>query len=301
MSSTNPENSHLSDQARRHLWMHFSRMGSYEDHEVPVIVRGEGAYVWDQHGKRYLDGLAGLFTSQIGHGRTELAEAGAKQAETLAYFPLWTYAHPRAIELADRVASLRARRPQPGLLHDRWLRGGRVGLEARAPVLPAGRAASADEGDQPLHRLPRHVHGRALHHRHPRPAHALRTARPRSDQGAEHELLPGRRIRRRRGRVRPLGGRRDRARHRPGGPEHGGRRVPRAGPERRRLLPATARLLRASPRDLRPPRRAPRLGRGDLRLRAPRSLVRRTRATDTSPTSSRWPRASRRATRRSAP
>ena len=72
---------------------------------MPVIVRGEGAYVWDQHGKRYLDGLAGLFTSQLGHGRTELAEAGAKQAGTLAYFPLWTYAHPRAIELAERVAS----------------------------------------------------------------------------------------------------------------------------------------------------------------------------------------------------
>src|SRR3984885_1843462 len=102
--TTNPENSELSDEARRNLWMHFSRMGSYEDHEVPVIVRGEGAYVWDQHGKRYLDGLAGLFTSQIGHGRTELAEAGAKQAGTLAYFPLWTYAHPRAIELAERIA-----------------------------------------------------------------------------------------------------------------------------------------------------------------------------------------------------
>jgi adenosylmethionine-8-amino-7-oxononanoate aminotransferase len=102
--NSNPENSELSEEARRHLWMHFSRMGSYDDHEVPVIVRGEGAYVWDQHGKRYLDGLAGLFTTQIGHGRTELAEAGAKQSETLAYFPLWTYAHPRAIELAQRVA-----------------------------------------------------------------------------------------------------------------------------------------------------------------------------------------------------
>jgi adenosylmethionine-8-amino-7-oxononanoate aminotransferase len=100
----NPENSDLSEQARRHLWMHFSRMGSYETHEVPVMVRGEGAYVWDQHGRRYLDGLAGLFTSQLGHGRTELAEAGAKQASTLAYFPLWTYAHPRAIELAERLA-----------------------------------------------------------------------------------------------------------------------------------------------------------------------------------------------------
>jgi adenosylmethionine-8-amino-7-oxononanoate aminotransferase len=104
MMSSNPENSDLSEQARRHLWMHFSRMGSYETHEVPVMVRGEGAYVWDQHGKRYLDGLAGLFTSQLGHGRTELAEAGAKQASTLAYFPLWTYAHPRAIELAERLA-----------------------------------------------------------------------------------------------------------------------------------------------------------------------------------------------------
>ena len=105
MSTTSPENSNLSDLARRHLWMHFSRMGTYEDHEVPVIVRGEGAYVWDQHGKRYLDGLAGLFTTMIGHGRTELAEAGAKQSETLAYFPLWTYAHPRAIELAERLAN----------------------------------------------------------------------------------------------------------------------------------------------------------------------------------------------------
>jgi adenosylmethionine-8-amino-7-oxononanoate aminotransferase len=105
MSNANPENSELSDQARRHLWMHFSRLATYETHEVPVIVRGEGAYVWDQHGKKYLDGLAGLFTSQLGHGRTELAEAGAKQASTLAYFPLWTYAHPRAIELAERIAS----------------------------------------------------------------------------------------------------------------------------------------------------------------------------------------------------
>jgi adenosylmethionine-8-amino-7-oxononanoate aminotransferase len=99
--------SSLSARARKHLWMHFTRLGSYSDeHEVPVMVRGEGAYVWDQHGKRYLDGLSGLFTSQIGHGRTELAEAGSKQASELAYFPLWTYAHPRAIELADRLSDL---------------------------------------------------------------------------------------------------------------------------------------------------------------------------------------------------
>lgn len=99
--------SRLSERAQRHLWMHFARLGSYNDtHEVPVMVRGEGVYVWDQHGKRYLDGLSGLFTSQIGHGRTELAEAASKQASELAYFPLWGYAHPRAIELAERVAGL---------------------------------------------------------------------------------------------------------------------------------------------------------------------------------------------------
>ncbi|HTX62644.1 MAG TPA: aspartate aminotransferase family protein, partial [Acidimicrobiales bacterium] len=49
---------------------------------------------------------AGLFVSQLGHGRYELGEAAAKQAGELAYFPLWTYAHPRAIELADRLAEL---------------------------------------------------------------------------------------------------------------------------------------------------------------------------------------------------
>jgi adenosylmethionine-8-amino-7-oxononanoate aminotransferase len=96
----------LQEKARRHLWLHFTRMSSYADGEVPVIVRGEGQYVYDQNGKRYLDGLAGLFVSQIGHGRTEVAEAGARQASELAYFPLWSYAHPQAIELADRLAAL---------------------------------------------------------------------------------------------------------------------------------------------------------------------------------------------------
>ena len=97
----------LSERARRHLWMHFSNMGTYsEDVEVPIMVRGEGAYVYDSRGKRYLDGLSGLFTSQLGHGRRDLAEAARNQAETLGYFPLWTYAHPAAIDLAERIAGL---------------------------------------------------------------------------------------------------------------------------------------------------------------------------------------------------
>ncbi|MEU8000210.1 aspartate aminotransferase family protein [Catellatospora sp. NPDC049111] len=89
-----------------HLWMHFTRMAAYREGSVPTIVRGEGTYVWDSNGKRYLDGLAGLFTVNAGHGRAELADAAAKQAHELAYFPLWSYAHPKAIELADRIAEL---------------------------------------------------------------------------------------------------------------------------------------------------------------------------------------------------
>ncbi len=96
----------LEARARRHLWLHFTRMSSYQGNDVPVIVRGSGQYVYDTRGKRYLDGLSGLFVSQIGHGRTEVAEAGARQAAELAYFPLWSYAHPRAIELAERLAAL---------------------------------------------------------------------------------------------------------------------------------------------------------------------------------------------------
>jgi adenosylmethionine-8-amino-7-oxononanoate aminotransferase len=96
----------LQEAAKRHLWMHFSRLGSYEHAEVPVIVRGEGCYVYDEHGKRYLDGLAGLFTVQLGHGRVELADAARAQAQELAYFPIWSYAHPAAIRLAARVAEL---------------------------------------------------------------------------------------------------------------------------------------------------------------------------------------------------
>jgi adenosylmethionine-8-amino-7-oxononanoate aminotransferase len=95
----------LAEKARQHLWMHFTRHSTYEHGgHVPVIVRGDGAYIWDDQGKRYFDGLAGLFTVQVGHGRTELAEAAAKQAAELAFFPLWSYAHPKAIELAERLA-----------------------------------------------------------------------------------------------------------------------------------------------------------------------------------------------------
>jgi len=94
----------LSAKAREHLWMHFTRLSSYAQAPVPTIVRGEGARIFDVNGRSYLDGLAGLFVVQAGHGRRELAEAAYKQASELAFFPIWSYAHPPAIALADRLA-----------------------------------------------------------------------------------------------------------------------------------------------------------------------------------------------------
>jgi adenosylmethionine-8-amino-7-oxononanoate aminotransferase len=104
---TEPGDDPVAARAQRNLWMHFTRHSVYDQGgHVPVIVRGEGPYIWDDQGRRYLDGLAGLFVVQVGHGRAELAEAAARQASELAFFPIWSYAHPRAVDLAERLASL---------------------------------------------------------------------------------------------------------------------------------------------------------------------------------------------------
>ena len=95
----------LQQKAKDHLWMHFARQSVLEEQGAPIIVRGEGHHIWDSRGRRYFDGLSGLFVVNAGHGRTRLAQAAAKQAEELAFFPIWSYAHPGAIELADRLAS----------------------------------------------------------------------------------------------------------------------------------------------------------------------------------------------------
>ena len=101
------DDSALAGSARDHLWMHFTRHSTFEQGgSVPVIAKGDGAYIWDVEGRRYLDGLSGLFVVQAGHGRVELAQAAAAQAAELAFFPLWSYAHPQAVQLAERLAWL---------------------------------------------------------------------------------------------------------------------------------------------------------------------------------------------------
>jgi adenosylmethionine-8-amino-7-oxononanoate aminotransferase len=100
------QRSPLQERARSHLWLHFTRMAAYAEQEIPIIVRGEGCYVYDEHGKRYIDGLSALFCVNIGHGRADIAQAGADQAGELGFFTNWSYAHPPAIELAARMAAL---------------------------------------------------------------------------------------------------------------------------------------------------------------------------------------------------
>ncbi len=93
----------MAAKAKRYLWGHFARHG--DDITPPIITRGEGVHIWDSDGNKFIDGLSGLFVVQVGHGRAELAEAAARQAETLAFFPLWSFATPPAIELSERLAN----------------------------------------------------------------------------------------------------------------------------------------------------------------------------------------------------
>ena len=196
-----PDHRHqqLQKSARDHLWMHFTRMSGYHDRTTSrSSSRGEGAYIYDAEGKRYLDGLAGLFVTQVGHGRSELAEAAAKQASELAFHPLWSYAHPSAIELAERVAGY-----APGDLNRVFFTTG--GGEAVETAWKLAKHYFKLTGKPTKHkvisradRLPRHHPGCAVDHRAARAEGAVRAARALDLPGAEHQLLPRARLPRRR-------------------------------------------------------------------------------------------------------
>ncbi len=146
-STAHVDSSTLQRQAREHLWMHFTRMGAYDEvHDIPIIVRGEGCYVYDDHGRRYLDGLSALFCVNLGHGRGDLVQAGADQAKELGFFTNWSYAHPPAIELAARVASL-----APGDLNRVFFTSG--GSEAVESALKLARQYHKLTGSPTKHKL----------------------------------------------------------------------------------------------------------------------------------------------------
>jgi adenosylmethionine-8-amino-7-oxononanoate aminotransferase len=87
------------------LMLHFTP-NSEDWSKLPVIVSGKGCYVTDDKGRSYVDGLAGLFTTQVGNGRTEIAEAAAGQMKELGFFPNWSFQHPKSLELAEKLAQI---------------------------------------------------------------------------------------------------------------------------------------------------------------------------------------------------
>jgi adenosylmethionine-8-amino-7-oxononanoate aminotransferase len=146
MTTTAPEKTlDLQRAARDHLWLHFTRMSAYEGAEVPIIVRGDGCYLEDSNGKRYLDALAGLFSVNIGYGYgEEMGEAAAAQMRELPFYTNWSYAHPRAIELATEVASL-----TPGDLNRLFFVSG--GSEAVESAWKLARQYYSARGEQRVH------------------------------------------------------------------------------------------------------------------------------------------------------
>ena len=240
-----------------------------QEREVPIIVRGEGAYVYDDHGKRYLDGLSGALLRQRRARHAELGEAcraAGARARLLHHLELRAPAGDRAGD-QDRLAG--ARRPEPRLLHLGRLRGGRVGDQAGARLPPPTRQGPARPSSSPA-RSPT-TGPRSGRSRPPGSPRCGPTSSPgaRRLPRAEHEQLPlagGPRS--------ALGGRPDRGEDRVRGPRDGRGGDPRAPSERGRLHPAAGGLLPARPRDLRPLRRPADLRRGDLRVGPPGALVR---------------------------
>ena len=130
------------------------------------IVRGEGCYVCDEHGKRYLDGLVrALLRERRPRPRRARRGGRARRRRSSASTSNWSYAHPPRDRARRAHRGARAGRPQPRLLHLRRLGGGRVGLEAGAQLPPAARRGPAHEADRARARLPRHVARRARRHR----------------------------------------------------------------------------------------------------------------------------------------
>ena len=150
--------------ANDHLWLHFTNM---HGHEPPIIVRGDGCYLEDVHGKRYLDALAGLFSVNLGYGYgEEIGQAALEQMRELPFYTNWTYAHPRAIELAAEIASL-----APGDLNRVFfVSGGSEAVESAWKLarqyFAVREGAKQVAGVEPGEMIPRQVGGPAPGHKY---------------------------------------------------------------------------------------------------------------------------------------
>ncbi|MEE8078119.1 MAG: aminotransferase class III-fold pyridoxal phosphate-dependent enzyme, partial [Pseudomonadales bacterium] len=86
-------------------WLPFTDNKTFKD-DPRLLVKGEGVYLWNQHGDRLLDGSSGLFTSAAGHCRPEITKAVSEQLQELDYVPSFPRSHPRSFEAANRLSAI---------------------------------------------------------------------------------------------------------------------------------------------------------------------------------------------------
>ena len=92
--------------AREHVWIHMLPWAEFESDNLRVFDRGDGARLYDIQGREYLDGIAGLWVVNAGHGRREIAQAYADQAARLGYASSMTYTTTPAVRLAEKLAEI---------------------------------------------------------------------------------------------------------------------------------------------------------------------------------------------------
>ena len=236
--------------AQAHLMPHFTKGAAWRSESLVVMERGEGCYVYDNEGNRYLDGLAGLFCTNLGHGRTDLSAAALKQMDTLAYYPTWGFANEPATRTATMIAE-----EAPGDLDEVFFVNS--GSEAVESALKFARNYHLSQGDdQRCKVIAREwaYHGTTLG--------ALSvTGIPKYRDPFLPMLWDGvRHVRNTLGDTVPEGSAGQRTRVGQGrrgddprrGPRNGCRRVRRAGAERARRPRPAAGILAGTPADLRP-------------------------------------------------
>lgn len=86
-------------------WIPFTDNKSFKD-DPRLFIKGDGMYLWSQHGERILDGCAGLFTTAAGHCRPEITQAVSEQLAELDYSPSFLRSHPRSFELANKLTGI---------------------------------------------------------------------------------------------------------------------------------------------------------------------------------------------------
>jgi adenosylmethionine-8-amino-7-oxononanoate aminotransferase len=97
----------VEQEALEHVWIHSARWLDLAERDgLRVLVRGDGCRVWDARGREYFDSLAGLYVVNVGHGRKEIGDAMARQAQELAYVSAASYTSLPAVQLGDVLAGL---------------------------------------------------------------------------------------------------------------------------------------------------------------------------------------------------